>query len=200
LPLLYYKGLTPEVFWANKETILNASRMQIPVLVTSLVSSQPCRPSSGDWIVPPSPVIKVAGRLLLSSISDLPLLLPSQFPDSATSSGNAAYLLVSTPVDAGSNHPDFGVHPSRILRLQVPGGKKGQIVFLQVILQQSMDYIQRLLISGNNVCIACDTGRDLSVGIALAAIQRFFDDSGDFIMKHQYGMPRPAHKTEQLVE
>lgn len=173
-----------------------ASRTQISGLVTSLASSQACSPNSDDWITLPSPILKIAGRLLLSSISDLPLLLPPQFPGFTASDRNAAYLLVSAPRDTGSNQVDIGVHPSRFLRLQLPGGKKGQIIFLQV-LKQSMEYIQRLLDSEHYICIACDTGKDLSVGIALAAIQKFFDDSGSFVKSSQHCELRSTLHPEQ---
>lgn len=42
---------------------------------------------------------------------------------------------------------------------------------------------------GLDVCVACDTGKDLSAGIVLAMLASFFDDTGTIIDKGDKGNP-----------
>jgi len=67
------------------------------------------------------------------------------------------------------------------LRIETLQGKRGRIQFLQSVLPQSMSFISHHLRLNARVCISCDSGKDLSVGIALAALQTFFDETGSFI-------------------
>ncbi|EEB93680.1 hypothetical protein MPER_07630 [Moniliophthora perniciosa FA553] len=62
-----------------------------------------------------------------------------------------------------------------------PAGKKGQMHFLQVVLPRSTEFIHSCLSQGLSVCIACPTGNDLGVGVAVAALQKFFTVDGKFI-------------------
>ncbi|EGO00764.1 hypothetical protein SERLA73DRAFT_28779, partial [Serpula lacrymans var. lacrymans S7.3] len=60
------------------------------------------------------------------------------------------------------------------LQIVTPFGKKGQIHYLQVVLPRSMIFIESHIKSGRPVCISCDTGKDVSVGVALAALSKLF--------------------------
>lgn len=65
-----------------------------------------------------------------------------------------------------------------MLRIQTPEGKKGQHHFLTVVLPRSMPFIQHHLQNQRSLCIACSTGTDISVGVALAALALFFRPDG----------------------
>ena len=67
-----------------------------------------------------------------------------------------------------------------MLSIQTPLGKKGQHHFLTVVLPRSMPFIQRHLQNQRTVCIACNTGTDISVGVALAALAMFFRPDGSW--------------------
>ncbi|KAF8828740.1 hypothetical protein HHX47_DHR3000133 [Lentinula edodes] len=45
-----------------------------------------------------------------------------------------------------------------------------------------MEFVQMQLAQGMRVCIACDSGKDLSIGVATAALQKYFDDEGNFVV------------------
>lgn len=81
--------------------------------------------------------------------------------------------------------PALKGHP-RILYLQTPQGKKGQHHFLHSVLPQAIPFILLHLQNMRRVCIACETGTDTSVGVALTALTKFFDDSGEFCGKFEY--------------
>lgn len=57
-------------------------------------------------------------------------------------------------------------------------GKKGQHHLLRTLLPRGTAFLGAQLALGRAVCVLCDDGKDLSVGLAVAALQLFFDDSG----------------------
>lgn len=151
------------MFWKHRAAILDASRSQLPALVASIVAAQ----SRAHLRRSSTPIEKVHGRVHLCATSDLP-------PDVKDWEQDVGYVVVGTSL---LRVPDT----SSILRIEMWEGKKGQIQFLQDVLPRSTSFIRSHLLAGRRVCVSCGTGSDLSVGIALAALQKFFDDSGDLL-------------------
>lgn len=170
--------MTPDIFWAHREQLLAASRSQLPTLTASLVHGIKRNP---DRLLP-TPVAKVQGCILLCANSDLPESKHSLVWESLA--GDIAYVLISSndcnPLSTIATH---------WLKIDAPEGKKGQHIFLQNVLPSSMSYIHDHLSNGKRVCISCGTGRDISIGVALAALQMFFDDNGDFTPEDK---PKPS--------
>lgn len=134
-----------------------------------------------DGRIPPSPIAKVAGRLSISTISDLTGSATAYGGDKLEAADIVYVFLTSDNASAATDAlPELDSEPP-VLRLKVPDGKKGQIHFLQDVLPRSMVYLQKHLADGKQVCIACNNGRDMSVGVALAALQKFFDGEGNFV-------------------
>ncbi|KDR76419.1 hypothetical protein GALMADRAFT_140055 [Galerina marginata CBS 339.88] len=159
---LWGMGLTPEMFWTHRDQLLKTERTQLLGLVSRIVSlrNQTIIRSTN----PPTPVTKVGGRLLLCTTADLP---------DETKEGEQAYILLTPQTDEEAL-------PSTVskLYLSVVSGKKGQHDFLLSTLPKSVVFIRRNLTQGRDVCVACESGKDLSVGIVLAALQLFFTDDG----------------------
>jgi tRNA A64-2'-O-ribosylphosphate transferase len=135
----------------------------------------------------PVPISNVAGLILLCSTLDLPQAVyqPSLENDPSPRS-NIAYLLIATTKHTDSfQQPD--TFASQFLRIESSGGKKGQMHFLQSVLPQSTAFIQAHLTKRSRVCIACDSGEDLGIGVALAALQSFFDNNGNFVNSQERG-------------
>lgn len=193
--------MTPKIFWEHHTQLLTASRSDLPVLTASLVSEHRTISGRDHSLTQPTEIGKINGRILLCSVSDLPKagsLLPSPgFLIPGKADENLAYLVVTnvkreTDFEPVPQEEQIGVQavPSPILEIQTPEGKKGQIHFLQSVLPQAMNYIRGHLEIGTRVCIACDTGKDTSVGIALAALQKFFDNSGNVVEEKERSAPR----------
>ena len=70
---------------------------------------------------------------------------------------------------------------SDVLLLEMQEGKKGQAQFLQSVLPKAIPFIDNHLSEGAAICIGCHNGKDASVGVALTALQMFFDDGGNFV-------------------
>lgn len=161
------QGLTPGVFWKNHAELLSADRALLPSLISRIVATPQALPGSvvnpeRSRVVPTS-VNKVAGRLLLCTTSDFPVA-------SVTETNKVLYICLSSTQEKLAKDPN--------LCLPVVSGKKGASHFLQVVLPRSMEFIQQHLAAGKNICVACESGKDLSVGVVLTALQLFFGDDG----------------------
>lgn len=116
----------------------------------------------------------ISNRLLLCSIAGLSGSLSPSIDHQTT-----AYLVITTKTQKS----DISMDISPILQVETSEGKRGQIDFLHKVLPQSIAFVKSHLSAGSSVCIACDTGKDLSVGVALAVLQKFFSDDGVLDMK-----------------
>ncbi|PPQ67514.1 hypothetical protein CVT25_006055 [Psilocybe cyanescens] len=159
-------GLTPEMFWAHHDELLEAQRHQLPELVSRVVSTQASLSKREASF--PTPVTKVDGRLLICTISEV----PEPTAQEKSEEGNVAYLILTPSANQEAS--------STILKsyIYLAPGKRGQTEFLQSILPKSMDFIRENLAQGRRVCVACESGKDYSVGVVLAALQSFFMDEG----------------------
>lgn len=169
---------------------MKADRSEIQGVVEALVRIAVSPPSLGSSKVTASPISKVGGRLLIGVMSDLPQHLPT---DIKGSEGTMSYIIVSEhlPVRDETMGDETQSHWSGkgVLALNLPGGKKGQAQFLSTILPKAIPYIDSALAQGHTICICCDTGKDASVGLALAVLQLFFNDEGRYITTSDRGMP-----------
>ncbi|KAL1678999.1 initiator tRNA phosphoribosyl transferase [Schizophyllum commune] len=165
---LWGKGLTPAIFWKHHQEIIAATRDELAPLVDKLCTAGPAH--SGTSGSKPSPVEKVAGRISVGAIDDLP-------PDCDSEAANEGqedmtYVLVtqtSRPFPVSTN-----------TRVYSMTSKNTQMEYLKTVLPEATSFISASLASGKNVCIACDTGTDLAVGVAVAALQLNFDNEGRY--------------------
>lgn len=170
---LWAKGLTPAIFWANHDRIIGASREDVEAVVESICASTYAQSLTAR--APPSPVAKVAGRILLCAIDDLQL---DSTDSRAAAVDDTVYVLITqTP------RP---LHASSAVEIYPMSSKNVQMEYLKTVLPQATAFIRSSLASGKNICIACDTGSDLSVGVAVAALQLNFDDDGHYTPSAKY--------------
>lgn len=168
---LWGMGLTPDIFWAHRDRLLSADRSELESVVATCVSE------SQKQCLAHRPSAIVAGRMLLCSTSDLVINSQGKLStNDSTGSEDIAFLIISHR----AQHKYADETEQSLLSIMTLEGKKGQAHFLQTILPRSMHFIREHLVQGMRVCIACDTGKDLSVGVAIAALQKYFDDEGNF--------------------
>lgn len=151
---------------------MKADRVHLPELVSQIVFAKELPSTlSHDAYAPPTPVVKIGGRLLLCTISEV-----SNARDK-DGTEEMAYLILAPATEQTSLPPAT----KSALYIPVTPGKKGQTEFLQAILPQSIQFIRKYLADGRSICVACESGKELSVGVVLAAIQLFFTDEGKLI-------------------
>ncbi|KAI0827991.1 initiator tRNA phosphoribosyl transferase [Trametes gibbosa] len=175
---LWGMGLTPQLFWDNIDELLNSDRDDLSSVVDDVVAKSKNRQLSNVWTNHPTAVSTVNNWLLIGAEPDMPSEPPIALQDVARP---VSYVVISAntpPPEDAAGHPG----PAHILRLRMAEGKKDQLHFLQSVLPGSMRYIRRRLARGDTVCVCCDSGKDASVGVALAALQIFFDDQGDLLV------------------
>ncbi|RPD57668.1 initiator tRNA phosphoribosyl transferase [Lentinus tigrinus ALCF2SS1-7] len=176
---LWGMGLTPQLFWEHMDTLLTSDREDLPCVVAKVIAESKVFHKSDVWTTLPTPIGAVQGRVLIGAVPDMPCKLSPTIPHV---DGAVSFVVVSANVSPGSetdsDTTDHAPEEAHVLRLRLAEGKKDQLHFLQHVLPTSTRYIKDRLAMGDAICVCCDSGRDAGVGIALAAIQLFFDGEG----------------------
>lgn len=141
------------------------------------------------WFPLPTPIMQISGLLALSATADLPSSFGVEDSKGTEQLEKPPCLIITSK--PGSGHRPYGdaecLQIPHVLEIESLRGKKGEIHFVNTILPKSVEFIKFHLYSGRTVCIACDSGKDLSVGIAVAALQMFFDNDGKLIKQNDIG-------------
>jgi len=190
------RGLTPDIYWSSRSTLLATPRSDLESVVDSLVDSQTSDENGSvepDWTSALVPVHSVHGRLLSGVISKLPNPLPPQLP--AISEGLAhrlAYVLIvphsvnELPVEEDPAH-------QHTLRMPLPAAVSVHSnYFLYNILPKATPFIKKHLTAGEEVCVACPTGTDLGPGVIVTALSLFFGDDGNLLSDDAENKGEPA--------
>ncbi|KAJ3728428.1 tRNA A64-2'-O-ribosylphosphate transferase [Lentinula raphanica] len=170
---LWGMGLTPEISWEHRKLIMSTGQSEMEAVVASCASSA----HGTNKARRPSAVGRVNGRILLCSTADIIAESKDQLHQTLEIPVVVTFLVLSS--HAKWNDVSMVGNP-RVQYISAPEGKNGR-TFIQTVLPRSMDFIQTQLTQGRSVCVACDTGKDLSVGVALAALSRYFDEDGKFL-------------------
>lgn len=182
-------GLTPDVFWANTTAFLSAPETDLPDLIVRLVEEarvQRQSASSGDGNPSALPRKQLTPYISVRAISPLDLSTPT--PSSPHQSNECLILLTETPTpkDTWLHSPTnlrvgLGKHKtaSRNLRPALP-----EICSFAALFLQSQEHPHPVSDASSvkppQIVVACDSGKDLSVGVALALSCHLFDDEGRF--------------------
>jgi len=209
------QGLTPQLFWKHRVGLLACSREELDAVVVKLVAAareteQTAPAPDGDglddgaWSTPPTPVLKVGGRVLLCNPADLPRqieragVLGTIEPDSDE---ETVIIVVHAPSNAASHPADAddktqpkeprshdgrpgadaaarGGGTSRVLRMNLPLGRRTQHVFVHEVLPRAVSFASSHFSLGRKICVA---GGDEGIGVALVLLQLFFDDEGSLV-------------------
>ncbi|KAL6700948.1 tRNA A64-2'-O-ribosylphosphate transferase [Trichoderma pleuroticola] len=186
-------GLTPDVFWANTTAFLSAAEADIPDLIIRLVEeakAQRQSAPSGDANPATLPRKQLTPYLSVRAISPLDLSAPTPSPSQQQQQQpNECLILLTetpTPKETWLLSPTLlrvglGKHKtaSRNLRLALT-----EICSFATLFLQNHQHTNAPDAASNaelpQIIVACDSGRDLSVGVALALSCYLFDDEGRF--------------------
>ena len=180
------QGLSPKVFWEYRDELLHVDRDELPDLVTEILARAKIQHTTNEWKVPPTRIVAVRGRVLIGAVTDMPLHPDPHCPGI---DHPVSFIIISPAHLPPSSHqapPDLAIvdehalnpEEKHVLRVHLAEGKRGQLDFLQRVLSVCMAYAHTRLALGDALCVCCDSGRDASVGVALAALQTFFNDAG----------------------
>jgi tRNA A64-2'-O-ribosylphosphate transferase len=167
-------GLTPAVFWSNQQILLSTPEYDLPDLIETLLQrSAETRTGNSDSVR----CVRPTSCLFIS-------ILPAA-QESKVDEGTRVIALLPKVTDESTwktskTRLDVGLGPhkvgSRNLRLALP-----TIVEFasSVLYQDGKPQTKRHLI------IACETGKDLSIAVALALLCLFFDDEGGLLSERR---------------
>lgn len=169
------QGLTPVLFWEHKDELLSVHQDEMSNLINRIVSDAKADASTtgSEWMNPPTGVKPVDNKISLCCLADIPTRILEgkglpPFPYIVLRTGSS-----QNPSESPQKNPDFFL-------IYIPTDKKAAERAFKSNLSHCLDFAKRHLQSGRQVCVGCETGKDLSVGLAVAILQVFFDDDGKF--------------------
>lgn len=168
-------GLTAPLFWANHGTLLSTPESDLPDLIETLVRNFADAGPVGEqarWCVSPTSCLFIRPLGAVAESEDYAAASPAYtiaLLPKATQESN--WRTSATRLDIGLGPHKLG---SRNLRAALP---------------TIVDFVQKLQAdskTGNglddkHMVLACESGKDLSVGVALVLLCLFFDGDGAFL-------------------
>lgn len=160
-------GLTPPLFWANKQRLLDTVESELPDLIAELVSGSL---AVGNATTLRLRCVKPTTNLFVCPISDASFTDPDACIITLHGKATEQSTWQTSPrrLDVGLGPSKLG---SRNLRVALPV----IIPFLEAILWKQ---------NRNNpgqIILACSTGQDLAIGVALTTLCLFYDDTGKLL-------------------
>ncbi|CAE6438816.1 unnamed protein product [Rhizoctonia solani] len=162
---MWSKGLTPELFWRHKSKLLACDQVDLEDEITQILEDT--RNSDGHALL--NPIESVHGRILVGTrAANCPMYL-GDLDTCATLilTSDSQQLETSTPTTLYVRDFYPKQHPTEFLTHTLP-----------ISLQFIRTHLQ---LSGSRVCILCKDAKDLSIGIATAAITLCFNEDGNFV-------------------
>ncbi|KAI1266733.1 initiator tRNA phosphoribosyl transferase [Xylariaceae sp. FL1019] len=160
-------GLTPELFWTHEDTLLSTAEPDMPALIRSLVEYQ-------NTTVQTNTPIRVA-----------PCISVCQSPASTQPSPTCTVKFVPQNTDQGTwvkhaTEMEVGIGKqktaSRNLRVALPTICE----FVRQYLDKCVRNSGEKTAMQQHILVACETGKDLCVGVALALLCVLFDEDGKY--------------------
>ncbi|KAI0279088.1 initiator tRNA phosphoribosyl transferase [Russula aff. rugulosa BPL654] len=201
-PQLFWRHRTELLACSREDVEAVVVKLVTAVRGTQQTSGVDGLHDGGAWSMLPTPVLKVRGRVLLCTLVDLPRELPASVPSTCAPNNDGeietAFIVVyastsnATPGDTdktspvveprsddretrANTEPGGSEGTSRVLRMHLPLGKRGQHIFVHDILPRAVSFASSHLGLGRKLCVA---GGDEGIGVALVLLQLFFDDEG----------------------
>ena len=158
-----------------------ASELEFPNVLAQVVAEASCNSEASVdvWKRKPTAIARIGGLIAISSLGDMPKSLLAAHTRPEESRLQAAFIIVRG--QSANDEKAAGKDSDRseaVYELIIPGDKRNKERAFKACLPGCLDFMQRHLQECRKICIACDTGTELSVGIALTALRAFFDDEG----------------------
>ncbi|KAF3923703.1 hypothetical protein ABW20_dc0103249 [Dactylellina cionopaga] len=165
------RGLLPVTYWKHEEKLLQTSEAELSALIDTIVKSHPTKEHASLSRL--SILGRAQGKIAICDLDTYEALIKSQTPitGAVVCSGSSSVLEEST-------EPSMGFSEYRTV---IPSNKLGSKL-LRSKLVEIVPFAEKLLTSDSlhPLVISCQTGNNMSVGIALALICRLFDDQGSW--------------------
>lgn len=187
-------GLTPPVFWAHADALLDTPEGALPDVIRSLVAAANVDGGTSSSSLAPAGELPSSVRRLTPHLYVSPLPLPQSLPEDGDTAPWCTIALVST-----TSLPETWTRSPRHMEVGL-GRHKAASRNLRTALATICGFVTRFL--NNNpspdknvdqqpqkrILIACETsGKDLSVGVALALLCWCFEDEEGAVIRQNGG-------------
>ncbi|KAB8300168.1 hypothetical protein EYC80_000394 [Monilinia laxa] len=162
-------GLTPNIFWANQQILLETSEEDLPELIETLIGQPGSSLVSNDK----SRLVKPTSCLSISTIDAVPPI------DSSVGICTIVLLPKVTPKDTWQTSPsriDVGLGSKKVGSKNLRAALKDISEFFTENLKEFT--LKKTSNEQTQIVVACESGQDLSVGVALALLCLHFDGNG----------------------
>ncbi|KAH8663950.1 initiator tRNA phosphoribosyl transferase [Xylariales sp. PMI_506] len=160
-------GLTPPIFWRHQSQLLSSSEADLPELVLALVSAEStAAPENGPRQIIPGLFVGALSQETSATVSCTISIVPMVTDPSS-------WVKSPSKMEVG-----IGKHKlaSRNLRSALPDICKFAQASLSSIRNTTQDESAPHL---NGILVLCESGKDISVGVALALLCQYFDEAGN---------------------
>jgi tRNA A64-2'-O-ribosylphosphate transferase len=166
-------GLSPPIFWSNREILISTSESELPDLIERLVRREASSGQIGEGLR----CVKPTSNIFVAPIAAL--------AEKHTGADTCTIVLLRmvTEENVWRTSPtriDVGLGPHKI-------GSRN----IRTALPFMMGFIEKILfpeikdkngeVEEKHIIIACESGKDLSIGVALAIMCLLFDDNGGLL-------------------
>ncbi|KAI1157882.1 initiator tRNA phosphoribosyl transferase [Nemania serpens] len=167
-------GLTAPVFWRHVGPLLSAPEADLPDLIRSLVANQAAAPA-------PDAPVQVTPSLFVSALP-----VPAQQPATCI----ITFAPKTTEQSSWAKGParmEVGIGKQKLASRNLRVALASICEFVCAYLdkegeekEEAKDVQENQTSAPRRILIACETGRDISIGVALALACRLFDDEGTY--------------------
>lgn len=158
-------GLTPVMFWQSKEQLMTTSEEELPEMIQQLIAKEQAnKVGVSTVVVRPTNLVHLG---VLNANKNL-------------GNGFSCRIICGIPrLEIETSKMEEEEHATRTLYLDCGSGKLGSRA-LRTELQRLQPFMKSALSKEGQptILLACSTGRDLSVGVALAVLSLYFADDG----------------------
>ena len=157
-------GLTPAQFWTYQQQLMGASEDDLPALIESLLAADTTTSGEVETVL-----VKPTKQVYIGSANTVNNTCLRDYDGVVVCSDTLPELPTETP-DA----------TRKLLPLRCGAGKLGSRA-LRGELPSLLDFIHNISqgVKVPKMLFECPTGKDLSVGVALAALCLYFDENGN---------------------
>ncbi|TVY39295.1 Uncharacterized protein LOCC1_G006269 [Lachnellula occidentalis] len=160
-------GLTPSIFWSNRNALFSTPEFDLPELIAALVEqaaiAEPIGGGGARCVEPTAKLFIAQMSAITPEDRDLTILLRPTVTKEVTWTTSA------TRLDIGLGPHKVG---SRNLRAALP--------FIVAFVERNAPKLEEQSAIVSRIVISCESGKDLAIGVALALLCLFFDSAGKF--------------------
>ena len=157
------QGLTPQMFWTHKDKLFKASEEELPELIQKLLSeNKGFRESYNATLIKPTANLYVGAGTGHGDLSDIDLT-----------------------INCHKHVPDME-YDAKKLDLKCASGKLGSRDLrhkLHLVKSRAASTLEQN--PASRILVTCETGKDLSIGVALLLLALFYSGDGKCIYKSQ---------------